>query len=293
MRSQKQVRRVGKVRSLKNAAAGKWKIYRKCLEARKAWQNNAILTGHHHSSNTLVPPKPTRRRMKEPKQRSAEELAERQRLRKQRHLEKKLAKQRASTSTLPETRKKKVKFTLYTLFWKPVVRSLMKSILGEFTPSFQSFQKLEEGFGSGSPKKASAGHKTTTKTIKAKNSMMKDTRKAKRLMNEQVQRAVNMVEQEIAAIKLNKLKAMKVPKLRTESIPKRQYLMSTQEQEINQSSSTKLGQKELVQSKKVVFNVSFKNREICHLRTVNPRIISIMQNVRSGVGKLELRGYYF
>nr|CDP91518.1 Bm8562 [Brugia malayi] len=220
MRSQKQVRRVGKVRSLKNAAAGKWKIYRKCLEARKA-------------CNTLVPPKPTRRRMKEPKQRSAEELAERQRLREQRHLEKKLAKQRASTSTLPETRKKKVKFTLYTLFWK----------------------KLEEGFGNGSPKKASAGHKTTTKTTKIKNSMMKDTTKAKRLMNEQVQRAVNMVEQEIAAIKLNKLKAMKVPKLRTESIPKRQYLMSTQEQEINQSSSpTKLEQKELVQSKKVVFN---------------------------------------
>ncbi|EJW85913.1 hypothetical protein WUBG_03176 [Wuchereria bancrofti] len=107
MRSQKQIRHVGKVRSLKNAAAGKWKIYRKCLEARKAWQNNAILTGHQHSSNTLVPPKPTRRRMKEPKQRSAEELAERQRFREQRRLEKKLAKQRASTSTLPETRKKR------------------------------------------------------------------------------------------------------------------------------------------------------------------------------------------
>lgn len=37
MRSQKQVRHVGKIRCLKNAAAGKWKTYRRRLEARKAW----------------------------------------------------------------------------------------------------------------------------------------------------------------------------------------------------------------------------------------------------------------
>ncbi|EJW85912.1 hypothetical protein WUBG_03175, partial [Wuchereria bancrofti] len=112
-------------------------------------------------------------------------------------------------------------------------------------------KKLKEGSGNGSPKKASAEHKTTAKTTKAKNSMMKETTKAKPLTNEQVQHTVNVVEQEIAAIKLNTLKAMKVPKLRNESIPKRQYLMSTQGQKINQSSSPiKLEQKELVQSKK-------------------------------------------
>ncbi|KAL3983263.1 hypothetical protein ACH3XW_50465 [Acanthocheilonema viteae] len=142
MRSQKQVRHVGKIRCLKNAAAGKWKTYRKRLEARKAWQNSAILTGHKHVSNTLSPPRSTYRRIKEPKQRSPEELAERQRLREQRRLEKKLAKQRASTSTLPEIRKEK---------------------------------KLKEVSSSGSPKRISAEPKIAAKTTKAKNSMVKET----------------------------------------------------------------------------------------------------------------------
>lgn len=51
-------------------------------------------------------------------QRSPEQLAERQRLREQRRLEKKLAKQRASTSKLTEIRKEKVKFNLHLSFKK-------------------------------------------------------------------------------------------------------------------------------------------------------------------------------
>ncbi|VDK82124.1 unnamed protein product [Litomosoides sigmodontis] len=124
MRSQKQVRHVRKVRCLKNAAAGKWKTYRKRLEAIKAWQNNAILTRRQHFSHTLAPPSPMPRKIKEPKQRSPEELAERQRFREQRRLEKKLAKQRASTSTLPEIREK-VEFNLYILFLWTVCSACM------------------------------------------------------------------------------------------------------------------------------------------------------------------------
>ncbi|EFO18333.2 hypothetical protein LOAG_10161 [Loa loa] len=214
MRSQKQVRHVGKVRSLKNAAAGKWKTYRRRLEARKAWQNNAILTGHQHSSNTLAPPLPTHRRIKEPKQRSPEKLAERQRLREQRRLEKKLAKQRASTSTLPEIRKEK---------------------------------KLKVS-SNNSPKKVSAEQKTAAKTTKAKNSTIKETAKAKHLMNERAQRTVNIAKQDIVAKKVN-TKTMKVSKLQNESKPRHQHLeeerpVSTEEQKISQlSSPLKLEQK--------------------------------------------------
>ncbi|VDP12887.1 unnamed protein product [Onchocerca flexuosa] len=212
MRSQKQVRRTVKVRSLKNAAAGKWKTYRRRLEDRKA-------------CSTLTPPPPTHRRIKEPKQRSPEELAERQHLREQRRLEKKLAKQRASTSTLPETKKEK---------------------------------RLKEISSNDSTKKAvSAERKIAAKTIKAKNSMMiKETTKAKRLMNEQVQRTVNVAEQDISPKKLNELKVMEVSKLQNESESNHQCLkeersVSAEEQKICQSSSPiKIEQKVLMQLKK-------------------------------------------
>ncbi|KAM3725063.1 Nucleolar protein [Dirofilaria immitis] len=221
MRSQKQVRRAVKVRSLKNAAAGKWKTYRKCLEDRKAWQNNAILTRHQHSSSTLAPPPPKHRRIKEPKQRSPEKLAERQRLREQRRLEKKLAKQRASTSTLPEIKKEK---------------------------------KLKEISNTDSPKNVSAERKTNAKSTTVKNSMVKEMAKRKRLMNEQTQRMANVTNQKVAAKKLNELKAMKVPKLQNELESKRQYLkeerLPVSEQKISQSSTPmKIERKELMKSK--------------------------------------------
>ncbi|VDK69643.1 unnamed protein product [Onchocerca ochengi] len=197
MRSQKQVRRAVKVRSLKNAAAGKWKTYRRRLEDRKAWQNNATLTGHHHS-NTLAPPPPKHRRIKEPKQRSPEELAERQHLREQRRLEKKLAKQRASTSTLPETKKEK---------------------------------KLKEVSSNDSPKKVSAEQNIAAKTVKAKNSTIKETAKTKRLMNESESKHQCLKEERS---------------------------VSAEEQKICQSSSpVEIEQKELVQSKKVILNLLY------------------------------------
>uniref|UniRef100_A0A8R1XTE0 Uncharacterized protein n=1 Tax=Onchocerca volvulus TaxID=6282 RepID=A0A8R1XTE0_ONCVO len=177
MRSQKQVRRAVKVRSLKNAAAGKWKTYRRRLEDRKAC--------------TLAPPPPKHRRIKEPKQRSPEELAERQHLREQRRLEKKLAKQRASTSTLPETKKEK---------------------------------KLKEVSSNDSPKKVSAEQKIAAKTVKAKNSTIKETAKTKRLMNESESKHQCLKEERS---------------------------VSAEEQKICQSSSpVEIEQKELVQSKK-------------------------------------------
>uniref|UniRef100_A0A915PS03 Calmodulin-binding domain-containing protein n=1 Tax=Setaria digitata TaxID=48799 RepID=A0A915PS03_9BILA len=181
MRSQKRVRHIGKVRSLKNAAAGKWKIYRKHLEARKAWlaplpekkcKKMQFRQGINiPGSYILPPPPPKHRKIREPKQitpnigdafsiamqicfcglqRSPEELRERQRLREQKRLEKKLAKQRASTSTLPETRKEK---------------------------------KLKEA-SSNVLQKVSTEQKTAARTIKSKNLMTKETGKTKRLMNE-------------------------------------------------------------------------------------------------------------
>lgn len=76
-----------------------------------------------------------------------------------------------------------------------------------------------------------------------------------------------MAKQEIVAKKVNELKAMKVPKLHNESKPKHQYLkeerrMSAEEQEIGRSSCpVKLEQKALVQSKKVVFNISYQPKD--------------------------------
>ncbi|CAG9540273.1 unnamed protein product [Cercopithifilaria johnstoni] len=206
MRSQKRVRRIGKVRCLKNAAAGKWKTYRRRLEARKA-------------CNTLAPPPPTYRKIKEMKQRSPEELAERE----QRRLEKKLAKQKASTSTLPEIRKEK---------------------------------KLKEASSNGSPKKASDEPKTVAKMIKTKNSMIKATAKVRCLMNGQEQRTINVTQREVAAKNVDESKVIKVPKLGNGSKPKYQYLkeersVSTEEGKRKKPSSPiKREQKELVQSKK-------------------------------------------
>ncbi|VDK44595.1 unnamed protein product, partial [Anisakis simplex] len=88
MRSVKQVKRTHRVRSMKNAAACKRQAYRRRMQAKQNWL------------------------------RTAEEVAERQRVREQRRHEKELAKQKASTSALPKPKKiKKEK--------KPVVASVI------------------------------------------------------------------------------------------------------------------------------------------------------------------------
>lgn len=87
--------------------------------------------------------------------------------------------------------------------------------------------------------------------------------------NEQVQRTVNVTQEEIPAKKANELKVIKVPKSENGSKPKHQYLkderpVSTKEKGSQLPSLAKLEQKELMQSKKVVINLSY------HIRTRNP-----------------------
>lgn len=100
MRSQKQIKRTHRVRATRNAAACKRKAYRKRIEAKQVWQNSAIFTGFR--LNTPSAPASHPHKGKEPKQRSPEEIAERQRNREQKRIEKQLAKQKASTSAVPK-----------------------------------------------------------------------------------------------------------------------------------------------------------------------------------------------
>ncbi|VDN56359.1 unnamed protein product [Dracunculus medinensis] len=100
MRSTKSIKRGGNRKMTRNACACRRKVFQKRMEQMKNLQRNTVFTGAQ--VKILAVPQPIPKKLKEPKQRTVEEIAERRRFREQKNLEKRFLKQKPSTSEVPK-----------------------------------------------------------------------------------------------------------------------------------------------------------------------------------------------